>query len=274
MPVFTRHLVLVCFGTLLTGGSWAQSDMDPSYFREPVMGRYVLRSIGGVFGLTLDNHGPMGLANFERLSRNGLPQVQDDLSTFYFGYSSTALGITLGPRFTVARLRDDQPADRGWTFHVAVQPRLFYLFFYRDEAIGDTTVEKQYLYTVSQMELAVGGGHFWRVALSRAFYVQGSLLAELGFVGSSNLRVDGTAYYQWAGNNWERTLVEWNDRARGGLYGRVFAAAEAGFRIRRRVDLGVAAQFGTGLMYISGVEVHPLLSSRVYLLNMAFLIRR
>ncbi|MCB0795853.1 MAG: hypothetical protein KDB88_14055 [Flavobacteriales bacterium] len=252
----------------------AQSEMDPSYFQEQEVGPYKLRSIGGVLGVSIDDHGPLGLDDMRKFSRDGFPTVPDDLSKFYFGFNSTSIGLVLGPRVTIARTVDEQPRDRGWNFHLGLMPRLFYLFYYLDEAQGDTLVSTSYLYTLTQMEIAVGAGHFWRAAVTRSFYLQGTLMLEIGNAATSTLNLVGLRELEYAGSTTEQTILDRSYRARGSTYGRVFATAEVGFRIRQKVDLGAHVQFGTGLMYLHGLEVRPVLSSMVYALQMQFLIRR
>lgn len=247
---------------------------DTALWRDPVKGPYKLRAIGGIAGVTLENHGPMGVERFAQFTRGGLPPVQGDPGDYYFGYTSTAIGGSFGPRLALARLRDGANSEHGWTMHLGVQPRLFFLYLRTDSLLGDTARTVEYLYGMSQMEVAVGGGPYWSLFLSNSFFLRPGLLAELGHAGRGSVSVRGTRTDAVNGTVEVTDLLDRSVAARACTYLRASACLGVGFRIRKRVDLGVRGQWGTGLMWLHGVDVRQVLSTTLYALDLAFLIRR
>ncbi|MBV6403552.1 MAG: hypothetical protein IT228_08825 [Flavobacteriales bacterium] len=267
----------------------AQAPADTSLRHRPERSPLKLRAIGGTVGITLENHGPMGLDRFMRFARQAPPTLPGKPTDYYFGYSSTAIGGILGPRFALARLRTDGPAARsatdrrgvedrnnehGWTFHLGLQPRLFHLYFHTDSLLGDTARTVEYLYTLAQTEIAVGGGPYWTLFLSNTLFLRPGLLAELGHAGTGTLTATGTRTDAFGGTTTETTLLDRSVPARACTYLRASACLQAGFRIAKRVDLSARAQWGTGLMWLHGVDLTALRSSTLYALDLAFLIRR
>ncbi len=282
-PLFLLALLLA------PGIGQAQDRADTTAWHQPVRGPLKLRAIGGMLGITLENHGPMGLERFLQFARQAPPTLPGRPSDYYFGYSSTAVGGLLGPRAALARLRTEGPAPRntadrrgvedrnnehGWTFHLALQPRLFHLFFHTDSLLGDTARTVEYLYTIAQTEIAVGGGPYWTLFLTNNLFLRPGLLAELGHAGSGTLTATGTRTDAFHGSSTETSILDQSVPVRACTYLRASAALQAGFRIAKRVDLSARAQWGTGLMWLHGVDLTALRSSTLYALDLAFLVRR
>ncbi|MBL8010112.1 MAG: hypothetical protein JNJ64_05845 [Flavobacteriales bacterium] len=271
MPRAPLFLLAVLLGQ---GIAWAQDPADSAYWHQPVKGPLKLRAIGGTLGVTLENHGAMGFDRFVQFTRQTPPSLPGKPSDYYFGYSSTAIGGSFGPRFALARLRDGRNSEHGWTMHLALQPRLFYLFFRTDSLLGDTARTVEYLYTISQLEIAVGGGPYWTLFLSNSFFVRPGLLAELGHAGSGALTAFGQRIDEVNGTATETTILDRSVPVRACTYLRASACLQAGFRIGKRVDLSARGQWGTGLMWLHGVDLTALRSTTLYALDVAFLIRR
>ncbi|MCB9169687.1 MAG: hypothetical protein H6594_04970 [Flavobacteriales bacterium] len=259
---------------LLTRSAISQAQMDSAYWSEPVRGPMKVRSIGGLLGVVVENHGALGLKDFEGFAAEALPDTPDDLSGFYFGYNSVAFGLELGPRVTAAHLVNGAMSDNAWTFHLAIVPRVFFLFYTRNDRSGDTLMTTDYLYTMSQTELAVGAGHMWTLFLGRHLFLQGGLSAELGNAATSTIQVLGTRTDEVDGQGTDHTFLDESVRGRGTTGLRGSLTASVGLRIGKRVDLGPYAQFGTGLMWVHGDALRTVLNSNLYALQVQFLIRR
>ncbi|MCB0791032.1 MAG: hypothetical protein H6595_00595 [Flavobacteriales bacterium] len=259
---------------LLLGGSVTHAQMDSAYWVEPVRGPLKIRSIGGVLGVVIEDHGALGLEDFAGFAAEPLPTTPDDLSDFYFGFNSVALGLELGPRVTAAHSMNGAMSDNAWTFHLALIPRVFFLYFTRNDRSGDTLSTTDYIYTMSQTELAVGAGHIWTLFLGRHLFLQGGLSAELGNAPTATIDVLGTRTDEINGLTTDRTLLEGTVRGRGTTSLRGSLTASVGLRIGRRVDVGPYAQFGTGLMWVHGDALRSVLRSDLYALQVQFLIHR
>lgn len=233
-----------------------------------------MRSVGGFLGVGIDNHGAMDLDDFSRLATEPLPEPPGGVGSYYFGINSSSIGILLGPRITLARERNGLVGENGWNFHFGIDPRFFYQYYYLDSATTDTLFTTEYLYLMGQLEFAFGAGWHWRTRPTRSFYLLGSPLIELGLAPPGILSVTGTRTATVG--TWEQstTLLEERGTSRGSTYLRGFLVGEAGFRIRKRVDLGFRYQLGTGIMWIHGQGAHPILASYAFLLNAQWLMRR
>lgn len=271
MPRASLFLLAVLLGA---GTASAQVPSDSAFWHQPVVGPLKLRAIGGIVGITLENHGPMGFDRFAQFTREAPPPLAGKPSDYYFGYSSTAIGGSFGPRFALARLRDGRNGEHGWTLHLALQPRLFNLFFHTDSLLGDTARTVEYIYSISQLEIAVGGGPYWTLFLSNSFFLRPGLLAELGHAGSGSLTATGIRTDEVNGTANETTFLDRSVAVRACTYLRASACLQAGFRVGKRVDLSARGQWGTGLMWLHGVDLTAMRSSTLYALDVAFLIRR
>ena len=251
-----------------------RAQIDTSIFRDPVMGRLKLRAIGGILGLSLENHGAQGVDTFQEYAKTQLPLLPGKPSDYYFNYSATAVGLCIGPRFALARTIDGHSGENGWTFHLNLHPRIFYLYLHTDSLLGDTARKVEYLYTMSQTEIAVGGGPYWSLFLGKRAFLRGGLLAELGHATGGTLNVQGTATDEVGNSTSERTLVDRTLQGRACTYLRGFVSAQIGVRLGKRTDLSARGQFGTGFMWLHGVDVRGLMNSTLYALDMQFLITR
>ncbi|MBK6541692.1 MAG: hypothetical protein IPG10_10520 [Flavobacteriales bacterium] len=252
----------------------APAQIDTSVFRDPVKGKLKLRAIGGILGLSLENHGAQGVETFQEYAKTQLPLLPGKPSDYYFNYSATAIGFCIGPRFALARTIDGHSGENGWTFHLNLHPRIFYLYLYTDSLLGDTARKVEYLYTMSQTEIAVGGGPYWSLFLGRRAFLRGGLLAELGHASGGTLSVQGVATDEVGGFSNERTLVDRSLQGRACTYLRGYLSAQLGVRLGKRTDLSAQVQYGTGFMWLHGVDVRSLMSSTLYALNLQFLVTR
>ncbi len=252
----------------------ASAQIDTSVFHDPVLGKLKLRAVGGILGISLENHGAQGVETFQEYCKSALPELPGEPSDYYFNYSATALGFCIGPRFALARTVDGRSGENGWTLHLNLQPRLFYLYLYTDSLRGDTARTVEYLYTMSQMEIAVGGGPYWSLFLGNRAFLRGGLIAELGHAMGGTLSIQGVVRDEVGAWSNERTLVDKSLQARACTYLRGFLSAQVGVRLGKRTDLSVQGQFGSGFMWLHGVDVRTLMSSSLYALSLQFLIIR
>ena len=266
-----RALIVGSFLFLITQHVVAQQD--PGYY-QPVTKRWVLRSIGGVLGLGIENFGAIDLDGFQKFSRDRLPAPPSDINTYYFGIASSSFGLIMGPRLALARYDGSTVEEKGWLLHAGMNVRLFGLLFYKDYASGDTAYTRTYTYVLSQAEWALGGGRYWRTRADRSFFLAASGLGELAHTYSSGIVINGDLTAEYGGTDTTNNFLSRTAEARAQTFLRLYAAGNAGFRIRQRVDLSAQVQFGTGLMWLHGIEVRPVLSSMVYALSLQWLIRR
>ena len=100
------------------------------------------------------------------------------------------------------------------------------------------------------------------------------LLAELGHASGGTLSVQGVATDEVGGFSNERTLVDRSLQGRACTYLRGYLSAQLGVRLGKRTDLSAHVQYGTGFMWLHGVDVRSLMSSTLYALNLQFLVTR
>jgi len=174
----------------------------------------------------------------------------------------------------LARTIDGNSGENGWTLHLNLHPRIFYLYLHTDSLIGDTTRTIEYLYTMSQTEIAVGGGPYWSLFLGKRAFLRGGLIAELGHASGGTLNVQGIATDKAGNYTRERTLVDRTLEGRACTYLRGYLSAQLGVRLGKRTDLSAQGQYGTGFMWLHGVDVRALMNSTVYALSLQFLITR
>lgn len=250
----------------------ARAQEDPSYWNED--DRWVIRSAGGFLGVGLDNHGAMDLEDFSMLSTEPLPEPPGGVGSYYFGINSSSIGILLGPRITLARERNGVVQENGWNFHMGIDPRFFYQYYYLDSATVDTLFTTEYLYLMGQVEFAFGAGRHWRTRPTRSFYLLGSPMLEVGLAPPGIVSVSGTRTATV--DTWEQstTLLDDHGSSRGCTYLRGLLVGEAGFRIRKRVDLGFRFQWGMGMMWVHGQGSLPILAAQQFLIHAQWLVRR
>lgn len=169
----------------------AHPQADQQYWT-PNDQEWVVRSVGGVLGLGVDDHGAMDLNDFAEFSEDPLPRPPGNLGDYYFGINSISVGLMFGPRVAIARLRNGLLEEKGWNVHLGINPRFFYQYYYLDSAAADTLYTTEYLYLMGQVELAIGGGPYWRTKPVRSFYLAGSINGEVGLAPPGLIAVSGT----------------------------------------------------------------------------------